>query len=144
MSSINELKSRVSSKLGFARPNQFLVELPPMSSGGFAEDLLGDNSGLLPTIPGLFNDTPPNSKDMNILCTRVNLPGKQILTTERNIGQYREKIAYGFAQDDVSMSFYLLNDYGAKKYFDVWRSRIVDETGSQVAYKADWSYFTKC
>lgn len=141
MSSINELKSRVSSKLGFARPNQFLIELPFFGNlFAFAgNELLGGNSGLIPSIPGVFNTGPAVPKDMNILCTRVNMPGKQILTQERNIGQYREKMAYGFAQDDVSMSFYLLNDYGAKRYFDAWRSRILNEETSEVAYKRDYA-----
>jgi len=141
MSSINELKARVSSKLGFARPNQFLVELPFFGNiyQLALNEVLNGNSGLIPSVPGFFNTGPSNPKDMNILCTRVNLPGKQILTTERNIGQYREKIAYGFAQDDINMSFYLLNDYGAKRYFDAWRDRILNEETSEVRYKNEYA-----
>jgi len=145
MSAINELKARVSSKLGFARPNQYLVELP--FAGNLltfaANEILSGNAGLIPSVPGVFNTAAAVPKDLNILCTRVNMPGKQILTTERNIGQYREKIAYGFAQDDVSMSFYLLNDYGVKRYFDIWRKKIVNEETSEVAYKNEYSRSVK-
>ena len=35
MASIDYLKSVATSKLGFAQANQFLVELPPVGSGGF-------------------------------------------------------------------------------------------------------------
>ena len=101
MSSIDQLKSLASSKLGFAKNNQFLVELP--SFGG------------------------ASSSEMNILCSRVTLPGKQILTSDRRIGMQFEKIAYGYAVGDVAMSFYLLNDYGPRKYFDEWRNRVINE-----------------
>ena len=45
MASIEDLKSQISSRGGLARPNQFMVELPS-----------GD------------------SRAVNVLCTRVNLP----------------------------------------------------------------------
>ena len=40
-----------------------------------------------------------------------------------------EKIAYGYAVDDVSMTFYLMNDYGVKEYFDAWRNTVIPEEG---------------
>lgn len=112
MASVDELKSLVSAKLGFARNNQFLVELP--SIGGVS------------------------SSEMNILCTRVSLPSKQILSADRRIGMEFEKVAYGYAVDDVTMSFYLLNDYGPRKYFDAWRNIVLDEDTLEVGYKLDY------
>ena len=40
-----------------------------------------------------------------------------------------KKIAYGYAVDDLSMTFYLMNDYGVKEYFDAWRNSAIPEDG---------------
>lgn len=114
MASIDELKSLASRRNGFARPNQFLVELPAI--GGIS----------------------PN--EMNILCTRASLPDKQILTADRRISMEFEKIAYGYAVNDVAFAFYALNDYGPRKYLDAWRNRVIDEETLEVGYKVDYEF----
>ena len=91
MSSIDELKSLISSKGGVAMNNQFMVKLPEMPFS--------------------------TSRDLNILCRNVILPGRQILTSDRIVGPKATKVAYGFAHDECSMTFQVLNDYGVKKYF---------------------------
>ena len=63
---------------------------------------------------------------------------KQILTNDRRVGLEFQKVAYGYAVDDVSMTFYALNDYGIKKYLDNWMATIVDEENHTVAYKSDY------
>ena len=88
MATIQDLKSQISSRGGLSRPNQFMVELPS-----------GD------------------ARAAYVLCTRVNLPGKQVLTHDRRINMAFEKVAYGYAVDDVTMSFLLTNDYGIKTFF---------------------------
>lgn len=113
MASIDELKSLASVKLGFARTNNFLVTLP--SKFGVA------------------------AREMNILCSNVNLPGKQILTHDRRIGMEFQKVPYGYAVDDLNMTFYLMNDYGIKKYFDNWRQMIIDETTYDLSYKSEFA-----
>ena len=40
-----------------------------------------------------------------------------------------QKVAYGYAVDDMSMTFYLMNDYGIKEYFDAWRNTAIPEGG---------------
>ena len=139
MASIDELKSVASSKLGFARPNQFLVEMPTIGQGGFLGGLLSNFLPPLPNIPGILETGNPSTREMNLLCANVNLPGKQILTTERRVGMEFQKVAYGYAVDDVSMTFYLMNDYGLKKYFDTWASTIIDEVTGNVGYKTDYA-----
>ena len=114
MASIDELKSLASRRNGFARPNQFLVELPAIG-------------GVSPT-------------EMNVLCTRASLPDKQILTADRRISMEFEKIAYGYAVSDVSFAFYALNDYGPRKYLDAWRNRVIDEETLEVGYKVDYEF----
>lgn len=121
MAGIEELKSKLISKGGLATSNQFLVELPSLSKVGGS------------TSRGI------DSRTLNVLCKEVTLPGKQILTLDQNLGLYQEKIANGFATDDVSMTFYVANDYGTKKYFDAWRSSIIKEgKNAVVGYKKDY------
>ncbi len=109
MASINEIKALASRKGGFAQSSQFLVKLPDIG----------------------FYDT----RDLNILCKSVSLPGRQILTSDRTIGVKQTKVAYGFAAGPVSMTFNVLNDYGLKEYFELWQNRIVNNGNFAPAYK---------
>ena len=121
--SVDELKALVNTKLGFARANRFLVTLPSFGGGG---------------IFGIFTDGA-NQRELNILCSNATLPGKQILTNDRRIGMEYQKMAYGYAVDDVSMTFYLMNDYGVKEYFDTWRSVVVNENRMESNYKNEYA-----
>lgn len=142
MASIDDLKTIASTKLGFAKNNQFLVQLPPIGQGTGFLGFLGALFSL-PSIPGTPLATQPSTRDMNILCSNAQLPGKQILTTDRRIGMEYQKIAYGYAVPDVSMQFYLMNDYGVKTYFDAWMESILNEEGGTVAYKNEYQKSVK-
>ena len=145
MASIDDLKSVATSKLGFAQANQFLVELPPVGSGGFGA-LGGFLANLLPSIPnipGILNTGNPTSREMNILCSNATLPGKQILTTDRMIGMELQKVAYGYAVQEVSLTFYLMNDYGIKTYFDAWTDLVLNQDTGEVGYKQDYAKTVK-
>jgi len=109
MASINEIKALASRKGGFAQASQFLVKLPDI---------------------GFYN-----TRDLNILCKSVSLPGRQILTSDRVIGIKQTKVAYGFAAGPVSMTFQVLNDYGLKEYFELWQNRIVNNGNFSPSYK---------
>ncbi len=108
--SIDTIKATISAGGGIAKANNFLVELP--NFGG--------------------------TRTMNILCSGVNMPGKQILTVDRRIGMEFEKIAYGYAVDDISMTFNMPSNYLPKKYFDAWMSRTISESRQVAAYKSDY------
>lgn len=101
MASIEELKSRIISKNGMAMSNQFMVTLPPLAGAG--------------------------ARTLNVLCKSVTMPGKQITTLDRAVGIHNEKIVSGYLVDDVTMTFYVLNDYGVKKYFDTWKQLMVGD-----------------
>jgi hypothetical protein len=66
------------------------------------------------------------SEIMQLLCHRAQLPGRQILTVERRVDTSFQKIAYGYAVDDINLSFRLTNDYVARKYFDKWQKSIYE------------------
>ena len=129
--SIEDIKALANTKLGFARPNKFLVTLPTVGVGG----------GLLAGIIGAFNggNGGASPRELNILCSNATMPAKQILTNERRIGMELQKVAYGYAVDDISMTFFLMNDYGVKDYFDSWRSTILDEEGQASNYKNEYA-----
>tara|TARA_B110000879_G_C11012000_1_gene447375 strand:- start:93 stop:788 length:696 start_codon:yes stop_codon:yes gene_type:complete len=99
MSGIEQLKGKLTSKNGIAMANQFAVTLPS----------IGDM----------------DSRELNVICKEVTLPGRQVMSLDRNVGLFNEKVANGFAVEDVSMTFYVLNDYGVKKYFDAWAGTMV-------------------
>lgn len=119
---VDELKALANTKLGFARPNRFLVTFPTNFGGGGG--LLGGIIGLLTGGGG-----GASGRELNILCSNTTLPAKIMLTSERRIGMEFQKVAYGYAVDDVSMTFYLMNDYGVKEYFDAWRNTAIPEEG---------------
>ena len=113
MASINEFKGVVGDKRGIARSNLYSV--------------------ILPSIAGI------NTSDLNILCSNVTLPGRQLTTYDKNIGTKFEKVAYGSVTDDVAMTFYAMNDYGARKYFDAWQRQAYDPDSYQMGYKSNYT-----
>lgn len=112
MASIEQLKSLISSKGGVARMNVFAIELPSMAG--------------------------VTSRDVNILCRDVVMPGRQILTHERMIGIKPTKTAYAYGQEDITATFLLLNDYGIKKYFETWQNKVIDFENNQIKYKDEY------
>ena len=118
MAGIEELKGKIISKNGMAFSNQFAITLPKKLSAGTE-------------LKGL------NSRSGNILCKSTTLPGRQINTIDRQIGIFTEKVVNGFAIDEVTMSFYLLNDYGVRKYFDSWSNAMVGTAYVNTQQKKD-------
>lgn len=148
MASVDDIKAYASSRLGFARSNNFLVTLPSppgkSSLGGLlrgaVEGLVGDDlSGFIPSIPGVTGRTIPGSRELDVLCKSVSIPGKQILTSDRRIGMRNEKVAYGYAVSEVNMTFHLMNDYGIMNYFEAWQKEILDEEKQIAGYKNVYS-----
>ncbi len=123
-SSVDELKALANTKLGFARANRFLVTMPTSFGGGGG--LLGGIIGILTGGGG-----GASGRELNILCSNATMPGKVTLTNDRRIGMEFQKVAYGYAVDDVAMTFYLMNDYGVKEYFDAWRNTAIPEDGAK-------------
>ena len=123
--SVDQLKGLASAKLGFARTNQFLVELPSEFASG----------GLLATLTSLVTSGSMGGGDLNLLCASATLPGKQVLVQERRIGMEYQKVANGYAVDDVSLTFLLTNDYYVKRYFDRWKDFIINEDRQIANYK---------
>jgi hypothetical protein len=105
MAGIEQLKGKLTSKNGIAMANQFAVSLPSIGE--------------------------IDQRELNVICKDVTLPGRQIMSLDRNVGIFNEKVANGFGVEDVSITFYVLNDYGVKRYFDAWANKMVG-----MSYKA--------
>lgn len=116
MATIEQLKGVVATGRGMARANAFAVELPT-------------------NLPGINIDR----NSLNLLCRDVQLPGRQMLSNERRIGQQLSKVAYGYAVTDVSMTFLCLNDYGIRKYFEAWQNSVVNQDTYEVGYHNEYT-----
>ena len=98
---IDTFKSRITEGGGLAMANLYRVFLPP--------------------IIGV------RTQDMDILCKAAQIPGRQILSTERFMGMSTMKVANGYASDDVTLTFYCLNDMRIIDYFHAWQSKAVNQ-----------------
>ena len=134
--SIEDIKALANTKLGFARNNRFLVTLPSIGAGG---GLLGGIFGIVAQAAGTGTGGGASPRELNILCSNATMPAKQVLTNDRRVGMEFQKMAYGYAVDDISMTFYLMNDYGVKDYFDSWRQTAINENDMSSNYKNEYA-----
>lgn len=116
--SVDDIKAEISRGSGMAIANLYHVELPPLQVGA---KNVSDTRGL------------------SVLCSRVAIPGRQILSNDYQLGVYNNKIAYGFGIDDVAMTFYALNDFAIRNYFEVWQSLAVNHITGEVGYYNDYT-----
>jgi hypothetical protein len=105
--SVDAFKGLISKAGGLARSNLFLVQLPNIQIDGevFA------------------------TYDYNILCKSSQLPGRQIMSTPRDMGLERTLVANNYDINDVNLTFRVMNDYKIKKYFDTWQSLAISQQG---------------
>lgn len=113
--SIEDLKGHVSQGGGLAKPNLYRVYLPQL--------------------PGFDGVT---TKDIDLLCTQVTLPGRQIMTQEITIGTAMRKVASGYATTEMAMTFLVPNNMQIKKYFEYWQSLAHNQQTYEVGYYYDY------
>jgi len=119
MASLSEIKSSITFGGGLARTNRFLVTLPSLGNGGII--------GFL------------GSRNMNILCRTAQIPGKQVTTHERRVGMKFEKVAYGYAVEDVTLTFMETSTLPIRRYFDDWRDLTLNEEAQTAKYKNEYA-----
>lgn len=98
--SVDQLKGVIGNRGGIAKGNRFRVEIPDLNAG----------------------------EDFQHLCRQATMPGKQILTADRRVGMTYQKIAYGYASEDVSLAFLLTGDMFVKEQFERWQQQSVITT----------------
>ena len=117
MASIEELKSLISNSGGIAMANHFRVELP--------------------SINGM------STRDLDLSCKAVNVPGRQVMTNNRIIGAIDQKVAYNSASEDVSLSFHVMNDYKIRTYFESWQALAIDPNTHEIGYLNEYAKTVK-
>lgn len=113
---INDLMGQIRNSGGIARGNQFAVTLPQISS--FAID----------------------SKELDLMCTAAQLPGRQITSLDFMIGTTNRKIANGFANADLQLTFLVANNHKIRQYFEAWQNEAHNQANGTVGYFDDYTY----
>jgi len=71
-----------------------------------------------------------NNEILDVLCDSVGWPGRQIFTSERLTDTKTRKVAYGFGQEDLPVSFLLTNDWRTWDFIYEWHERIINNVGA--------------
>ena len=114
--SIEQLKGALTAGFGPAKQNLFQLQMPVLSQVGGTID----------------------SQTFNILCKSVTMPGVQVMTKDRIVNAFPEKIAYQNAYEPVTISFNETNAFGVRKYFTDWVNFIFNQEDGTVQYKSDY------
>lgn len=121
--SIEQLKGEITRGGGVAKGNLYRV--------------------ILPVIPRIFVNLSgvdfPLPQSLNVLCKNVNMPGRSLTTIDREIGVVNQKIAYGFVNDDVNMTFLGLNDFVVRKYLEDWQFYAMNPDTHEMRYKNEYA-----
>ncbi len=116
---IDRIKAAISAHGGIARNNRFRVRFQA------------------PTSVTKINDS---GRDHEFLCESASIPGKQILTSERNVAFRRpELVPYGYTVDNVTLTFICTSDMFYKKLFQNWVDFIVNPRSQVVKYKSSYA-----
>ena len=108
---IEELKGLIGKNENFQRPNLFRVTLPPIK--GY------------------------NTKDLNLLCKAVLMPGRQLGTMEKQVGMYKYDIVNQMSMSEVTMTFHVTSSHMVKNYFMEWQKVMFDK--GTVGYYKDYA-----
>ena len=120
------LRGLLNAQNGIASNNRYKVFLPQINNipkpGGGNADFTGD------------------TRDLSNLCTSAVIPGKQIITVDRQIGIEPIKVGIGHTLPEVSLTFYLTGTYSAREYWQEWMETIVSPQPPFTAgYHAEYS-----
>lgn len=131
---LDEIKSTIAAREGIARSNRFAVNISmpllDISLTNILTNVLQGNK--------LTNGMINNPKDLSILCESVTMPGVDIQTFDTAFGNKRTKLAQGYDQGDVQLTFLLTNDYFVKNFFDKWSNKVVNKQTGLVGYKSSY------
>ena len=107
---IEEIKNLVGRGGGMAMANQYRVVFPAQNQ----------------------------AKNLDLLCKSVNMPGRQLLTNERVMGNGRQNVVYGFEREQVTMTFHVLNDPFIRFFFQEWMNVCIDNKTYEIGYYDDY------
>ena len=120
IATLDDLKSKVTSGQGFANPSLYYVSLPTRNLNG------------------------EQKQSVEFFVKSINLPSRNLLTVERELGVDRDLVAYGYSNPSISMTFRVLNDHLTRQYIEDWQNSIISryddnrENHYSVAYPDDY------
>ena len=126
-----KLRSLIGAQGGLASPNRFMVLLPTIASM------------IPPTAAAREKLQPIDPADLSLICTSAQIPGKQINVMSREIGVGTKSVANGQVFAAVNLSFYLTDDYVARKYFQYWMNCVVSQDLGVPMYAGYYENYVK-
>lgn len=135
--SIDDFKATVTKRQGLAKTNRFLTIFTPPTQALV-------NLNPLDVVGRLANNTfnarslISDPRDIAFLTESAQLPGRNLNTLDFAAEKETLKIPNGFIDDDVTMTFYLTNDYYIKDIMETWMSSIVDTENYTLGYKKNY------
>ena len=112
---VDDIKAVVGNQGGFARTNFFAVTFNGPAS------------------------ISPDPVIINALCESASLPGRSISTFEHGMVRHAIKRPYGYINDDVTLTFYVTNDFYIKKIWEQWMNTIINDVNDKVGYRDDYA-----
>jgi hypothetical protein len=107
---IEEIKAEVGRGGGLAQSNLFMINLPTKIDIGNESIQLIDGLG---------------TRQLNYLCTAATMPGRTLQAHERRTDMDARMVPYGYAKDDVTLTFKVLNDCKIRRYWEKWQEIIL-------------------
>tara|TARA_R100000951_G_C2618369_1_gene173572 strand:- start:40 stop:807 length:768 start_codon:yes stop_codon:yes gene_type:complete len=78
------------------------------------------------------------NKRLSVLCTSISLPQRNPTFLPRAYGTRRTAVVGGYSQTDVSMTFLLLGDLAAQRYFKSWQKKIFNPETHEMGYYQEY------
>lgn len=113
---INDFISKVKST-GLAKTNRYRVTI---------------------AIPNSMSSQMNTGRLITLFCESTSLPGLVVATTENRIMGETREFPYAKYYDNVTMSFYVDNNFEVKGFFDNWMNKIASTENKVVNYYRDY------
>lgn len=118
-SKIQKLKSVIKSR-GLSRPNLFEINLSGLGREG---------------LKVASND---EVRDLEVLVTKATLPTRNLITFEHSIYRNDTSFVSGYVNSGFTLDFTLTEDYLAKRVFNKWLNRVINQDQYTVRYKSGY------
>lgn len=134
---IDDILSIIAKRGGLNRSTNFMISLVPPS---FTLINLNLDSIISSAVSDNLraNDLINDPRAISVLCSAVNVPGRQVVTFEHSERRNPRKVPYGYINEDVIMEFILTSDLYLKKIFDRWNAKIIDPENYTLDYDENY------
>lgn len=150
---VDDLKSVFNKDSGLAKSNRYrvifdgVIDTPPPkeTSNPFTTNntVLNNVTNTFLSFIGIDQSRQVEGREMDILCDSVTWPGRQILTSDRQVSMRITKHAYAFAIEELSITFILTNSWRTWNFLQDWQassiSNIQNNIGYSVNFKDDYT-----